>query len=59
LLTGLAKEVVDPQVREKAVKIVGWAVPDQQRLFEFHIESALAIEYDENRKPLQHRWQKG
>ena len=58
LITGLAEEVVAPQVREQAVKIVGTAVPDQQRLFEFHVESALAIEYDENRKPLRCRWQK-
>lgn len=56
MVTGIARSVTNPQVREQAVKIVGYDVPSRYNLFEFLVESALSIEYDVDRKPITRRW---
>jgi len=56
MVAGNARIVTDLQVREQAVKIVGHAVPSQYSLFDFLVERASAVEYDEDRHRSVRRW---
>ncbi len=56
VVTGSARAVTDPQVREQAIAIVGHAVSSRYNLFEFLVESALSIKYDADRNPERRRW---
>ena len=57
LLTGRAGEVTDPAARSRAMKIAGSPVViESYVLFEFQVERALVVEYDEERKPVVRRW---
>jgi hypothetical protein len=54
---GKAKEIVDPDTRQLAESIANSPVViDSYVLFEFVVNSVLAIEYDDNRKPIVRRW---
>jgi hypothetical protein len=59
LLSGNAKEISDPLVRAQAESIAAPAViTDKYVLFEFHIDSVLLVEYDENMVKVVRRWKK-
>ena len=58
MIRGVAMAVDKPEIRGKAVELWGADVPDTYVLFEFSIDSALATEYDEERKPSRYRWSK-
>ena len=58
MITGVAKAVNNPEIRARAVELWGVDVPDKYALFEFSIDSAIATDYAENRKPSRRRWRK-
>ena len=55
-IAGSAKRVTKLEIREQAEMIVGSSVPDQYRLFTFHLERVLVTEYNEKREPIRYRW---
>lgn len=55
IVTGNAKPIEDPQVRELAVKLSSYAPADRYVLFEFDIDSAVLTEYGDG-DPVRKRW---
>jgi hypothetical protein len=59
LVQGTAKMISDPSVRAAAANIAGSPVVTKDyALFEFQLEKAMAIEYDNDGKRTIHRWNK-
>lgn len=58
MITGVAKAVDNPEIRGRTVELWGVDVPDKYALFEFSVDSIIATDYDENRKPSRHRWRR-
>lgn len=57
LVSGEAVVISDPFVRERAESIAASPVViDSYVLFEFQVKSVLVVAYDEERKPVVHRW---
>jgi hypothetical protein len=57
LVSGEAVVISDPGVREQAEIIAASSVViESYVLFEFQIKRVLVVEYDEERKPVVHRW---
>ena len=58
LVTGIAREVSDPVVREMAENYASSPVVDGRfALFEFMVERVLVVTYDEQKRRLVRRWQ--
>ncbi len=58
-VSGKAIVISDPRTREQAKSIAASAVViDSYVLFEFQIQRVLVIEYDEEGKPIVHRWRR-
>jgi hypothetical protein len=57
LVTGNAVLISDPAQRAQAARVAASpVVTESYALFEFHIASVLAVEYDEAKKKIVHRW---
>ena len=60
LVSGVAREITDPAVREQAENCAASSVVgNTYALFEFMIERVLVVTYDEQKKKLVRRWQSG
>jgi hypothetical protein len=58
LLSGEAVVISTSDVRREQAEIIAASpvVMDNYVLFEFHVKGVLVVEYDEERKPVVHRW---
>ena len=60
LISGVAREINDPAVREQVEEYADSSVVDHTyALFEFVVERVLVVTYDEQKKKLVRRWQTG
>ena len=56
-ISGLAREINDPAVREQAENCAASSVVDHKyALFEFMVERVLVVTYDDQKKKLVRRW---
>ncbi|MBC8506238.1 MAG: hypothetical protein ISR58_04855 [Anaerolineales bacterium] len=59
LVSGNAQAITDELVRQEAKKIAATSINlDGYYLFEFHIDYALAVEYDDDWKKVPRRWRR-
>jgi hypothetical protein len=57
LVSGTAEVIADPIVRARAVSYAASPeITDGYVLFEFHIDSVLVVEHDEDLNPIPRRW---
>lgn len=60
LISGEAVIISNPRVREQAESIAASSVVIKSYvLFEFQVKQVLVVEYDDERKPVIHRWNRG
>jgi hypothetical protein len=60
LVSGVAREINDPAVREQAENYADSSVVDHTyALFKFMVERVLVVTYDDQKKKLVRRWQTG
>jgi len=59
LVSGMAQVITDPDIRKQAeIFAAAPVVTDEYYLFEFHVDTVLVVEYDEDWNKVPRRWKK-